>query len=86
MKPTESPRSIGRWRSSTRDTSPSTAFSGSGTESTTRSDPPAASGRRIAIRGSSVPAIRFALTLAETSTPASGASTVAWRSANWRNP
>jgi hypothetical protein len=53
-----------------------------GAESTTVKLTPSSSGRRIAIRGSSVPAIRFALTPTETRTPSSGASTVPCRSAN----
>ena len=38
------------------------------------------------MRGGSAPAIRRALTVAEVITPLSGASTVAWRRANWRKP
>jgi hypothetical protein len=60
---------------------------GSGGESTTFTPrPPPSAGRRTAIRGCSDPAIRLAFTLAETSTPCSGASTSAARSANCWKP
>jgi hypothetical protein len=60
-------------------------LTGTGAEATTVwLTPPSSAGRRIAILGSSVPAILLACTLAETRTPPSGASTVALRSANCR--
>jgi hypothetical protein len=86
-KPIESPRCTGRCRFSTSCSAPVWDDTGNGADSTTampRLSSPAA--RSTAIRGCSAPAIRFACTLAATSTPSSGASTVAPRRANCRKP
>jgi hypothetical protein len=67
-------------------TSPPGALTGTGADATTVVPTPSSAGRRTAIRGGSLPLIRFAATLADTRTPSSGASTIASRSANWRKP
>src|SRR4051812_11153368 len=83
MKPSASPVRTATWRSSTSLVSPVAELTGTGTESSTVT--PASAGRSTATFGWSTPEMRRALTLAETSTPSSGASTVAPRSANcWK--
>jgi hypothetical protein len=84
-KPIESPCCIATCRPSAFSSAPAGEVTGSGAESTTvRPTPASSTGRRTAIRGASVPAIRLARTLAETKTPSAGVSTVALRRANWR--
>ena len=86
-KPTESPSWTGRCRPSTSCSEPLAEDTGSGADSTTVTPaPPSSLGRSTAIRGGSPGAIRFACTLAATSTPSSGACTAASRSANCTNP
>ena len=81
------PSATGRCRPSTPCVAAPAEDTGSGADSTTVTPaPPFASGRRTAIRGGSVPAIRRAFTLAATRTPSSGACTTASRSANCVNP